>query len=96
MYIIIYITCSSYVFLVDDEEIEKTVFNYKTEIKELIPVKPDNTEYNPFYQVADFYEPCRNSTTQYEQFDTEVVQTWRGHGLGIQLSNLSSELSVSV
>lgn len=74
-------------FAVEEEEIEDTLFLYQVDIEELIPPKPAEAVLNPYYRVADLYEPCDNSITQ---FGSANVSTIRGLGEGIMLAGLDS------
>lgn len=54
----------------------------------LEPPPPTNFQYNPYYEVADIYEPCDGNTNT--PFGSAIVNITRGHGEGVLLSDLSS------
>ena len=78
--------------LVPEEEIAETIFKYQEDIVELLPNPPSFK--NPYYRVADMYEPCDDSVTFTN--GQGIVNVTRGHGQGIDLSQLASaDLAVS-
>lgn len=87
-------TCVSYssLFAVPLEEIEETIFKYQEDIVELLPNPPSYK--NPYYRVADVYEPCDDSVTFSN--GQGIVNITRGHGQGMKLSELgAADVTVS-
>ena len=79
--------------LVPDQEIEVTIFKYHKDLEDLVPPMPPDVPMNPYYEVADVYEPCNNSKTE---FGDSIVEIIRGIGYGVWLSNIVTEVEVSV
>lgn len=59
---------------------------YQDDIVELLPIPPSAK--NPYYTVADVYEPCDDSVTFTNGIG--IVNITRGHGQGIDISELNA------
>lgn len=48
---------------------------------------------NPYYEVADIYEPCDNTA---ENFGAASKPISRGHGSGVHLKELAGDVTVNL
>ena len=70
---------------------DEVVFSYEEQLEELVP--PDTGVYNPYYLIADLYEPLDDSLSVPTD-DPAMYNISRGHGKAINMSLLGSDLEV--